>query len=892
MPIDIRTTLNGKPTTFSNVGIESAALELLRDKAGITGTKLVCGSGVCGACTILVDGQARCSCLLPATALEGRQVQTVEAHGPEKLHPVQKAFLAHDALQCGYCTPGFINEGIAFYNRWRSDKGKTRPTREEVAEGLAGHLCRCGAYQGIYEAMQSACEGTYDGPEMPDYLRVDGIPKVTGQAKFTTDVQLPGQLVGAIARSPYPHARIRSIDLSAAQALPGVKAVMLVKEDKVSRYEGEAIAAIAATDQATAHAAVELIRIDWEPLPFVVDPRTARQPEAPFIYAAEKADMPVASEGPALPGSLDGNVRKAMFSLSSADKGKARRMTKALPTDTQYNYQATFSTPTQFHTTLEPHCAVADWKADGKLTVYASTQSVFYLAEDIAKHFKLKREDVEVIADYVGGAFGSKLPLRTEALVAIKLSRAAGAPVSVVYSRAEELSETGYRPSADIEVAITVDPDGRNPGYTMRGYSNAGVAIGSNVADISGLAYTGIAKNLEDYDVLTHMQPGCAFRGPGGPAACFTLEQAIDQLAHQMGQDPVAFRRKWEEDPGYVALFDWVEKLPLWRDRPAFASQTGRFKRGVGLSIGAWMHLYMTTAEVEVEAGPQGITVSNAVQDMGQGAKTVLAKAAADAFGLPIHQIRYQAGRSDLLIGPSSGGSRTTATIYPAAYEAAEKVIAALVAQAEKNLLLIDAKAVPGGIAHAGGMLPWTEALPKLKPVKEKATRGRNPGFSVMGMMPLPQGLTLGEGRSCGAYVIEVEVDTLLGKVRVTQVQGAMRVGKIHARPMALSQCYGGVIQGIGHVLYEDRALCPTTGRNLTRNLEDYRIPGIGDIPPMHIDFLEEGFDFAKQKGIGLAELCTTPVAGAVANAIFHATGFRMLQAPIRPQDILAASHA
>jgi xanthine dehydrogenase YagR molybdenum-binding subunit len=892
MSIDINTTLNGQPTRLS-VGIETAALEAIRDQAGLTGTKLVCGTGVCGACTILVDGHAQCSCLLPATALEGRQVRTVEAHGAEALHPVQKAFMAHDALQCGYCTPGFINEGIAFFERWRLDQGKgRRPSRAAVAEAMAGHLCRCGAYIGIYEAIQSACEGQYDGPGLPEHMRVDARAKVTGAAKFTTDVRLPGQLTAGLFRSPYPHARILSIDLSAAEALPGVKAAFIYKEDKVCRYEGEVIAAVAAVDHATAHAALELIKVEFEPLAFVVDPIFARRPEAPYVYAYEKADMPVASEGPAFPGSMDGNVRKAMISISSADKGKAKRMTKALVGNADTHYKATYRTPTQFHTALEPHCTVADWKADGKLEVYASTQSVYFLAEDIAKHFKLKPENVEVHADFIGGAFGSKLPLRTEGLVAIELSRLAGAPVAVIYSRAEELTEAGYRPGTEVELAITAEADGSNPGYTMNGYSHGGVAVGSNVADISGLSYTGIAKNLQDYDVLTHMQPGCAFRGPGGPAACFSLEQGIDQLAEQLKLDPITFRRKWEQHEGYLALFDWAEKLPIWQQRRPAGKSGDRFKRGVGISFGAWMHLYMITAEVEVEAGPDGVIVRNAVQDMGQGAKTVLGKAVADAFGIALPSIQIEAGHSRFNIGPSSGGSRTTATIYPAAYEAAEMVIAKLVAQAAKTLLLIDAKAALGGIAHAGGLLSWAEVLPKLKTEKAIAKRGRNDGFSVMGMMPLPQGLTLGEGRSYGAYVIEVEVDTLLGKVRVTQVNGAMRVGKIHARPLAESQCYGGVIQGIGHALYEDRALCPTTGRNLTRNLEDYRIPGIGDIPPIQIDFIEEGFDFAKQKGIGLAELCTTPVAGAIANAVYNATGFRMLQAPIRPQDILAASHA
>ncbi len=892
----ITTTLNGAQRTFT-AEIETSAIELIRGQAGLTGTKLVCGSGACGACTVLVDGAPHCSCIMPAIHMEGKQITTVEAHAQSDLHPVQKAFLAHDALQCGYCTPGFINEGIAFYDNWKRNAHRKRPTRADIAHAMAGHYCRCGAYQGIYAAIADACEGKYEGPEMPTYLRSDGPAKVTGAAKYTTDIALPGQLVGVIFRSRIPHGKIKRLDLSKAQAIPGVKAILRLKTDDITHYEGEPLAALAAVDHATALAALHAIEVEYEPLPFIMDMRASMKADAVQIVPEDKKQVPSASEAPPFPGSWEGNVRKTLLSISSSDKSKAKRkIEKSLP-ESATHYEATFVTPTQFHTTLEPHCAVADWRENDMLTVYASTQGMYFLAKDIAERYKLKEENVEVIAEHVGGAFGAKLTLHTAIKTAIELSRAAKTPVAVIYSRAEEFSEAGYRPSAEIETTITADPDGSNAAYTMAAYGNSGYAIGSNIADISGLGYTGIAKSLVDYDVLTNFQPGAAFRAPGGPAACFALEQAIDQLAEQLKLDPIAFRRKWEEHPGYLALFDWVEKLPLWKQRGMIAGASRSSAKdgivsGVGVAFGGWMHIYMPTVVVEVEARTSGLTVRNAVQDMGQGARSVLSKAVSDVFGIPIQDIKVEIGHSTYAIGPSSGGSRTTASIYPAAVEAAEKLQVAILKEVSQKLTLVDAKINPKGIVHAGGLLLWAESFQHITLLRADAKRGHNDGFNPMGLLPLGQDMELGQNRSYGVYVVKVEVDTLLGQTKVTEVHGAMRIGKVHVRPLAESQCQGGVIQGISHVLYEDRAICPTTGRLLTRGLEDYHLAGIGDMPEIHIDFIEEGFEMVKQKGVGLAELCTIPVAGAVANAIYNATGYRPLVAPIVPQRMLAGLKA
>jgi len=204
---------------------EELLIDVIRGTLDLTGTKLVCGAGVCGACTVLVDGAPVVSCLMPAGAAAGKSVTTVEGIGAQKLHPVQKAFMAHDALQCGFCTPGFVVEAAAFCDRWRETKGTATPSREEIGAALSGHLCRCGAYDGIFRAVADACAGHFDGDNILS-PRIEARAKVTGQAKYTVDIRHDGQLEGVILRSPIAHGRIVELDLAPALAIPGVAAAI------------------------------------------------------------------------------------------------------------------------------------------------------------------------------------------------------------------------------------------------------------------------------------------------------------------------------------------------------------------------------------------------------------------------------------------------------------------------------------------------------------------------------------------------------------------------------------------------------------------------------------------------------------------------------------------
>src|SRR5579864_59058 len=235
--------INGRTETLPD-DPEALLIDVLRDRLRLTGTKLVCGAGVCGACTVLVDGAPLVSCLLPAKAVAGKTITTVEGIGAGKLHPVQRAFMALDALQCGFCTPGFIVEAAAFHDAWRNANGATTPPRETVAAALSGHLCRCGAYAAILRAVGEACAGRFDG-EAAAPPRVEAQAKVTGAAKYTVEIRHDGQLEGLVLRARHAHQRIFAVDLAPALAIPGVKAaVSLLGENQTVRFVGAPIAAL------------------------------------------------------------------------------------------------------------------------------------------------------------------------------------------------------------------------------------------------------------------------------------------------------------------------------------------------------------------------------------------------------------------------------------------------------------------------------------------------------------------------------------------------------------------------------------------------------------------------------------------------------------------------
>ena len=885
-------TINGRIESLPD-DPDALLVDVVRGELNLTGTKLVCGAGVCGACTVLVDGAPVVSCLMPARAVAGKSVTTVEGIGAAKLHPVQKAFMAHDALQCGFCTPGFVVEAVAFCDRWRSTKGTAVPSREEIGAALSGHLCRCGAYDGIFRAVADACAGRFDGDAFVS-PRMEARDKVTGLAKYTVDIHHDGQLEGLILRSHIAHARIGELDLAPARAMPGVgAAVSLLGDDRVVRYVGEPIAAVAAKDRKTALAALAAIKISSERLPSVIGLDEARKSDAPVVF--EKSNRKKAgnvSEGGGSPAPWKGNVRGPSAAFSHKPKKARSWVADAREAKNPLLVEGTFRTGTQSHACLEPHATVARFEGD-RLTVHASTQSVFHLMELIAKRYKLDHDKVRVIADHVGGGFGSKASLGVETIAAIELAREAKAPVRIAYDRHEELSVTGYRPAAEVKIALLPSEQGGLKALSLTAYADTGAATNSTIAALARLIYPAEAKELADFDVISNLPPGAAFRGPGGPPMAFALEQAIDEAALRMKVDPIVLRKRWDTDPNRQRLYDWALELDIWRNRKTPAVQTGRYRRGVGVATGYWLYLWQPGSKVEVSVKGGRLIASTATQDIGTGSRTVIANTVAQEFGLEPHEIEVRIGDSRLPEGPGSGGSRTTASVIPPTLLAIQKLKAAIEQNAQRT-------PVPGSNA------PWRDLLaasPDLtasgerpEDSKQMAPGIRSPlkeaGFMGMifgWMMRRFSNLAIGAGVPSSVQVIEVEVDTWLGHVRVVNVHTGIAVGKIAAPALARSQAAGSVIQGVGYALYEAREIDSRTGDTLSGGMEDYRIPGIADTPVIDVHFDEAGFDHVLGGSVGIGEVATVPTSPAIANAVCNAIGIRLTELPIRPDRLIAA---
>ncbi len=677
-------TINGKLAPLPD-DPDALLVDVVRDALDLTGTKLVCGAGVCGACTVLVDGEPVVSCLMPARSAANTNVTTVEGIGAAKLHPVQQAFMAHDALQCGFCTPGFIVEAAAFHDRWRAAKGTAVPSREEIGAALSGHLCRCGAYDGIFRAVADACAGRFDGNDvLPP--RMEARDKVTGSAKYTVDIHHDGQLEGVILRSPYAHARISELDLAAARAMPGVSAaISLLGDDRIVRYVGEPIAAVAASDRKTALAAIAAIKLGSERLPSAIGLDEARKADAPVVFeksARKKAGN--VSEGGGSPAPWKGNIRGPSAAFSKKPKKVRSWVEGARAANNPLLVEGIFRTGTQQHACLEPHAAVARFDGD-RLTVHVSTQAVFHVMELIAKRYKLGHDKVRVIADHVGGGFGSKAALGVETTTAIELAREAKAPVRVAYDRHEELSVTGYRPATEVKIALLPSEQGELKALSLTAYADTGAATNSTIAALARLIYPAEAKELADFDVISNLPAGAPFRGPGGPPMAFALEQAIDEAALRMKVDPIALRKRWDPDPNRQRLYDWALDLDVWRNRKPIAAQNGRYRRGVGVATGYWLYLWQPGSKVEVAVKGGRLIASTATQDIGTGTRTVIANTVARGVRAGAARDRGQdrrfkpAGRTGLGRQPGHGfnypadaaGDRAVEGVDPAARKAA-----------------------------------------------------------------------------------------------------------------------------------------------------------------------------------------------------------------------------
>lgn len=867
------TTVNGAPTPTPDEPEVNAA-EHLRDALGLTGTKIACGSGVCGACTILVDGTPTASCLLPTSHLSGRSVTTVEGLGGD--HPVQRAFAAHDALQCGFCTPGFVVEASVFVDSWRAEHGDTAPDRDTIADALAGHLCRCGAYEGIFAAVAAACAGEFDTEPARTPPRSDAPAKVTGRARFTGDHAPPGTWTGVIVRSTVPHARILKVRPAHDDGGAEAPLVDLLGEDRTVRHVGQAIAAVAAPTPAEARRVAAAVQVDLEPLSSVTTVEAARRPGAPLVYRtkAERAAAPAYGEAPTPRAPWNGNVRGPGVVSWRGPTAVSRLRAARLREDPRLVAEE-YTTATQVHTPLEPHVSVASWE-DGHLHLHVSTQALSKIVDKVVERWDLPRDRVHVVAEYVGGGFGAKGALSPDTVAAVELARLVDAPVRVSLERSEEMTDAGHRPGNRTRVALLADSEGDLRALAVDSVGDGGMSVGSNVATFAALMYGRSPRRVRDFDVVTNRPPGEPMRGPGGPPMAWALEQAVDTMALRLGEDPLALRRRWDGNPKRRALYERVADLPLWRDRPR-GERTGRFRRGVGLAAAGWPYLLGPQAQVELTVRGGDLVVRSSTQDIGTGIRTVLGDVVADRLGIDATGLTVEIGHGSSVHGTGSFGSRTTTSMGPAAADAADRL---------REALREHSPDVP-----ASGPIPehtFKEALSGAEGLRVVGERGLDRWGRLTPNMA--GDLAVGRGMSGAVHVMEVEVDTLLGRVRPTRCWAGIAAGRIYNERMARNQCEGAVVQGVGYALFEERRDDPHTGVVLSDDLEEYRLPGLGDVPETEVHFHQEGFEHVPGGGIGLGEVSVVGVAAALGNAVFDATGIRHHDLPLRPDRLIGAT--
>ncbi|MDP8921441.1 MAG: xanthine dehydrogenase family protein molybdopterin-binding subunit [Chloroflexota bacterium] len=717
--------------------------------------------------------------------------------------------------------------------------------------------------------------------------RVEGADKVTGRARYTYDVMLPGQLYARVLRSPHPHAQVARIDTSKAEALPGVRAVLSAENapdiqwyedsklfDRTVRFVGEEVAAVAADSEEIAEDALRLIDVEYEPLSFVLDMEQALEPGAPKLYP-------------------DGNEAGEPKEYERGDAEAGFREAEVIVDEV-------YTTQVALHNCLEPHGSVASWEGDA-LTLYDSTQSIFDVRQQMAERLGLPEHKVRVIKQHMGGGFGSKQVAWKQAAIAALLSKAAGRPVQLMLDREAENLAAGNRNPTRQHVRLGAKRDGTLTAIEATILQATGAhMVGGEAAMTYGI-YQGLYRcpnvRTQQTTVYTNTGPAVAFRAPGYVEGAFALEQAMDELARALGMDPVELRLKnysrvhqAQDDKPYTQpdslrlCYERATEAFDWRGyrKPA---EAGAKRRGIGFAAHDWGGSGYPPGYAWVKLNSDGsVDVVTGTQDIGTGTRTGLAQVAAEELGMPMASINFHLG--DTAYGPYapvSSGSATQATIGPAVRAAAAEAKAQLLEAAgvvmevaAEDLDVRDGKIVVAG--HPERTCEVSEITQKISPhmIQGHGARGPNPADKAI--------------RTFGAQCVEVEVDIETGELTLLRVVAAHDCGRIVNPTTVDSQVIGAVTQGIGFAMTEGRIVDARSGVVLNPNLEEYKVPTVADVPPIEharVDLADPEANPTGAKGIGEPPLI--PTAPAIANAVFDAVGIRIRHAPLSRHALLEA---
>ncbi|RWC46138.1 MAG: 2Fe-2S iron-sulfur cluster binding domain-containing protein [Mesorhizobium sp.] len=955
---DIAFEVNGTAISV-NVPPLRRLSSVLRDELLLTGTKVGCDAGDCGACTVLVDGDPVCACLMSAASAAGSVVTTVEGLADGRLSALQASFLAHGAAQCGICTPALLVAATALLDK------RPNPTETEVQDALGGILCRCTGYRKIIAAVMDAGrfessadgaaphpragtfspysdgekrsastpppsprplrgEGKGEGQHQPQWfdlgldrrmpisgnavgsspIRLDGVPKVTGDEKFGGDSFPADALAVLVVRSPYCHAGFAFGDLDGwAKTHPGIAGVFTAADipgkncfgvigpfadqpalaEGFSRLRGEAVALVAGEREAILDLDLSDFPIRWSEQPHFLQPAEAQAEGAVLIHDNRPANL--LTSGFVERGDPEAALAGAAFTVSGA-------------IDTSYVE----------HAYIEPEAGYAYLDGD-TLIVVACTQAPYMDRDETAKVLGLAVDKVRIVPTATGGGFGSKLDVSLQPLIGL-VALKTGRPAALVYTRTESMVSTTKRHPAEMKATIGADADGLVTGmifdsdFNTGAYASWGPTVANRVPVHASGPYATPNYRAEGRAIHTHGPISGAFRGFGVPQATIMQETLYDELAGKLGMDRLEFRlknclRNGSEtvtgqllDSG-VGIADCLESLrPHWAratsDADTFNSANRNRKRGVGVAS-CWYGCGNTslpnpsTIRVGIAADGTVILHQGAV-DIGQGSNTVITQICADALGLPLDKFRLRG--ADTAISPDAGktsASRQTFVTGKAAEKAGRalrETILRFANVSDKASLQLDGLAIVIREGEATRRIDLASLDVDAEGFVFRAEETYDPPT-----LPLD---AKGQGKpyavyGYGAQIAELEVDLKLGTVKLLKITAAHDVGKAINPLLVEGQIEGGIAQGIGMALMEEYI----PGR--TENLHDYLIPTIGDVPPIETILIEvpdpEGPFGAK----GLGEHVLIPTAPAILNAIRHATGVLVTKVPATPTRIRAA---
>src|SRR5512136_1305958 len=686
-------TVNGNPVSVDVKPNEFLA-EVLRYKLGLTGTKIGCNEAECGICTVIVDGQPVVSCIYPALKAEGAHVETIEGLANGQLHSLQENFIKHGAVQCGFCTPGVIMTSKALLDR----KQGQPVTDEEIKIALKDTYCRCTGYVSVMNAIKAA-NGQPIELVLPDTKhglsvvgdakpRADAVAKVTGAAKYADDITFPGMLFGATLRAMVPHALIKQIDTSKAKALPGVHAVLTHEDvpgrknhglvtidwpvlcyDKV-RYVGDAVAIVAADTQEIAKDALKFIEVEYEPLPVVDTAEFAHQPDAPRVH--EKGNL----------------LKHIKVAKGDVEQGFA---------EADVIIERKYHTASTEHAFLEPECSIGRVTDEGRYEIYVGSQIAYQDREQVAEALGVPESQVRIIGTLIGGGFGGKEDIMGQIHVAL-LAKATGRPVKMLYTRHESLITHPKRHATTLKVKMGAKQDGRLTAAQAELYGDTGAyaSLGEKVLTRATTHANGpydVANAKSDcFAMYTNNVPAGAFRGFGVTQSCYAVEMTVDELAGQLGIDPIELRRMnalhvgSTTNTGQVLLesvgmedcldrvveamkADETQRSPTQQTNEPYQYgrvwSIGNKKYAWGLAVG-----YKNTglgggandcAGAEIEVYPSGAgtaEIRTSSAEIGQGLPGVLAAVVAEELGLPLEQVSVLLSDTDL----TPNGGPTTAS--------------------------------------------------------------------------------------------------------------------------------------------------------------------------------------------------------------------------------------